>query len=448
VNRTGITTGILYDRVVPFANLVNFNSNVNPAVDTGHFSHFIQAYSELYRAAFDARGRLPRTVDDFREQIKTNATEGVVDIGFLHFNFNMMDSVVGKQRLSMMDSVVIERAAVVGESLYLQKTAFVASPLSAIARGTAGITFRFNNNFKFSNTHASITRLLVDFDDGLGLRAVSMGTDMFIAYSENGTKTLHFEATYDDGQNFTAHGQIDFHKVPLLLPGQSRVWSHIDDVPIEAKIPFTNFYAGQAPSGALGKGNMRIYYANPDKTLRKPILLVDGFDPGNKRQFEEYVKKKPDDEDGKSIWELLYYIGDCGNMQHFGRQLLAAGYDLVMLDLPDGGGYIERNAMVCIEAINELNRRLTPGDSIVIVGPSMGGMITRYALAFMEQNPHNPHTNGGNHNTRLWISFDAPHQGANISIGAQEFMHFFGYVGGNENAKGTYDNTINCVINR
>ena len=41
VNKTDITTGILYDRVVPFANLTNFNSNVNPAVDTGGFSHFI-----------------------------------------------------------------------------------------------------------------------------------------------------------------------------------------------------------------------------------------------------------------------------------------------------------------------------------------------------------------------------------------------------------------------
>jgi hypothetical protein len=31
-------------------------------------------------------------------------------------------------------------------ALFLQKTAFVASPLSATARGENGITFRFNNN--------------------------------------------------------------------------------------------------------------------------------------------------------------------------------------------------------------------------------------------------------------------------------------------------------------
>jgi len=51
VSRTQATTGILYERVVPFANLVNYNSIINP-VDTSNFTHFIQSYSELYRAAF------------------------------------------------------------------------------------------------------------------------------------------------------------------------------------------------------------------------------------------------------------------------------------------------------------------------------------------------------------------------------------------------------------
>ena len=88
---------------------------------------------------------------------------------------------------------------------------------------------------------------------------------------------------------------------------------------------------------------------------------------------------------------------------HVGDSLLKLGYDLVILDLPDGGGYIERNAMVCIEVINELNRILQKNCSehkIYVVGPSMGGQITRYALAYMEQN-HNINTNNGEHNCCL-----------------------------------------------
>ena len=37
VSRVQATTGILYERVVPFANLVNFNSNVNSLVDTSDY---------------------------------------------------------------------------------------------------------------------------------------------------------------------------------------------------------------------------------------------------------------------------------------------------------------------------------------------------------------------------------------------------------------------------
>jgi len=51
ISRADATTGILYERVVPFANLVNYNSIFN-TVDTSNFTHFIQSYSELYRAAF------------------------------------------------------------------------------------------------------------------------------------------------------------------------------------------------------------------------------------------------------------------------------------------------------------------------------------------------------------------------------------------------------------
>jgi len=47
VSRVQATTGILYERVVPFANLTS------PNLDTSNYTHFIQAYSELYRAAFD-----------------------------------------------------------------------------------------------------------------------------------------------------------------------------------------------------------------------------------------------------------------------------------------------------------------------------------------------------------------------------------------------------------
>jgi hypothetical protein len=43
------------------------------------------------------------------------------------------------------------------------------------------------------------------------------------------------------------------------------------------------------------------------------------------------------------------------------------------------------------------------------------------------------------HNTKLWVSFDSPHLGANIPIAAQENLYFFGYNGNQTLAKDKFD---------
>ncbi len=50
----------------------------------------------------------------------------------------------------------------------------------------------------------------------------------------------------------------------------------------------------------------------------------------------------------------------------------------------------------------------------------MGGLISRYALKYMEQNSID-------HETRLWLSFDAPHLGANVPIGFQHLLNYIAY---------------------
>jgi hypothetical protein len=55
----------------------------------------------------------------------------------------------------------------------------------------------------------------------------------------------------------------------------------------------------------------------------------------------------------------------------------------------------------------------------------MGGLISRYALAYMEKKLAETGLEKWNHNTRLWISFDSPHQGANIPIGVQKGIQYF-----------------------
>ncbi len=50
VNKTPITTGILYDRVMSFSSLNMLKENA--IVTKSNFQHFIQSWSELYRSAY------------------------------------------------------------------------------------------------------------------------------------------------------------------------------------------------------------------------------------------------------------------------------------------------------------------------------------------------------------------------------------------------------------
>ena len=133
---------------------------------------------------------------------------------------------------------------------------------------------------------------------------------------------------------------------------------------------------------------------------------------------------------------MMRYFDCSGKDTSVLHQLTALGYDVIIVNYPedtlvngtiiDGGAdYMERNAMNMIALIQYVNGRLQQQgntNQLAIVGPSMGGQITRYALAYMEK----MYAQTGNpiwlHHTRLWISIDSPHLGANIPLGAQSLV--------------------------
>jgi len=64
-------------------------------------------------------------------------------------------------------------------------------------------------------------------------------------------------------------------------------------------------------------------------------------------------------------------------------------------------------------------------NQIVLVGPSLGGQASHYPLALMEKKFLQTRDPLWCHNCKLWISFDSPHNGANILIGVQHFLNYF-----------------------
>ena len=100
-------------------------------------------------------------------------------------------------------------------------------------------------------------------------------------------------------------------------------------------------------------------------------------------------------------------------------QLLTLGgsqeYDIIYVDWLNGVDDMRRNAELLETVIEWANTQKTDNGSTeknVVLGQSMGGVIARYALREME-------LENVDHETRLYISHDAPHQGANVPYGLQ-----------------------------
>lgn len=214
------------------------------------------------------------------------------------------------------------------------------------------------------------------------------------------------------------------------------------DGKVIATIPFKGYDESIPIKGEI---EYRIYYGANQRRLKKPIIVIDGFDPLDKRKFEDSDSKRPADEH-RSFYEIMSYGP---SNKPLVPELNAKGFDVILVNQPtytrngktiDGGAdYIERNAMNLIGLITEVNSELKRNGSsekLVIVGPSMGGQISRYALAYMEKK-------NLNHNTRLWISIDSPHLGANIPLGLQALL--FQLKDPSPEARSFYDDQLKSI---
>ncbi|MEV7599070.1 hypothetical protein AB0O91_16970 [Kitasatospora sp. NPDC089797] len=155
--------------------------------------------------------------------------------------------------------------------------------------------------------------------------------------------------------------------------------------------------------GEHASGEAAVHYADGRTHLEKPLLFADGFNYGRSdlpALFEHF--------------NTPYQDGTPGLFD----QLLARGYDIVLIGFEERHTRIQHNAEVATKAIERaIDERL--GDArLTVGGVSMGGIVTRYALAKLEDE-------GFDHQTDTYLSWDSPHNGAWIPLILQQMAYFF-----------------------
>ncbi|MEX0966261.1 MAG: T9SS type A sorting domain-containing protein [Bacteroidia bacterium] len=442
-----IPYGVLYDRVFPWSNLTEWSDG-----DTISSMRARQAWWDLENSHV---GTFSETYPAMRDSMYNNALRNRILIPMVRYNFATIDTnALNDGRLSLVNGILTDNN-LTQHPYDSHQVTFAALPVDSIFEDTE-YKLVFDEAWILNNTTDEFAEVKVTdlTDENQPTYSLGLNDMVPITLNDTGWHLLKIEAKLSGGQTFTSYQQMHV-MMKRTIDDCSNPAGHL----VESDIPFQGYNETVATTSI---GNYAIYYRYKagsteecEDKLEKPIIILDGIDFLDIRSIEKLYKN-----------ELQYT--DNGSTVYLGETLRSLGYDVIILNFPvigsaetehktevksytgstyngyvsrlgrDGGSdYIERNAFLLVKLIQQINDSLTTNGSteeLVVVGPSMGGQVSRYALAYMEQEFAATTNPDFDHNTRLWVSFDSPHLGANIPIGSQQTLEFFGYTGGKQEA--------------
>jgi hypothetical protein len=235
------------------------------------------------------------------------------------------------------------------------------------------VPFLYSADFHLTNPGGPAPDAVeLDPGDGDGWRPLVPGTPLVVDYAESGAVQVGVRCTYGP-EALTAGFALTLSDQPAA-PVPDETW------------------ALHAASG--NGGSAWVYLADGAVAITHPIVMVEGFPGGH----------PPD------------YLYDTLDQHGTATALRAAGYDIVLVGLQQGMDTVQRNANVLVDCIRQAIARTDA--PLIVGGMSMGGLISRYALAAME-------ARGEPHHAAVFLTIDTPHAGTYTSLAAQWFVQSF-----------------------
>ena len=428
LDKSKITTGVLYDK----AFLLTDVSKYDGIYDTvNNLKNWENIYAEIINASVNTP-QIP-ALDTVMNLVNPSQdpTNQVIPIGIINFNYNFIKATALDSAYLLLQNSQLYDNPNSTTSPYDVAKIFTIAPLQPYIIGTSA-TFSIVNKFYFSNVSDALQSMAIDFGDGAGYRDVHFGDMITVNYSSSGFVQLKVKATY---QNQILNAS-SFFQAGTSSGARSISSTDLLTFQFNASVP-SQYDFGE---GATQTAKATVYYGcgNSGPGLVKPFIFVEGFDPGidnNNNIIQipgiDIHSLHSQTQYGSFDWDQFF---DGGSHDYDGDthpdypqialspvlidKLHDEGFDIVFLDQKNGTDYIQRNAMTVVELINWVNQNKTGNEKLVVAGASMGGLVTKFALRYMENN-------NMTHNTKLWITFDSPHNGANIPLGDQYFLKFF-----------------------
>jgi pimeloyl-ACP methyl ester carboxylesterase len=454
------------------ANLYNFNRE--EGFNTANYKYFRQALLEMHNAS---NKNLFVNIDQLDGQLEQEA-QNIVPIGILNTDFQLLNYNMDNETLGglLYNEDTKRFSQINGRPPFYTLHTTVIAPLKKAVEGN-NVTYKLNINYLFQNQQQKIKTLSADFGDGVNRTLITnqqlISQNITVPYATSGVKTATYQVTYEDNSSLTTYSTLYFKKtqglqksIGLLCAGTQGLGTTKNDT-LQADISFQGYNNDPSDPNRdptiKAKIQYRTYFADNNSTgiVNNPIIILDGFDPGDKRKIEDCdcendadcISGNMDSDNNfdsinyDSIVDLQDFTlsnGDDGNAL---ETLRTEGFDVIIVNHPtyktddlntpevildeveiDGGAYyIESNAFALVKLLQETRDLLAANGSdkkIKLIGPSMGGQIAKYALSYMEKQEQDTGNSAvWDHNVSHYVSFDSPHLGANIPLGDQALLY-------------------------
>ena len=407
LDKNRIPHKVLLDYGFEYTNLKAFNGTLTDStvVDVPTLKH-------IYNTLFSSRVTSATTgfinPNNFESNWKTNRIAGTITLSGLYYKYNaFINDAINLGKVNYVNNQFQDKfVGGVWQNPYQEFQAFAIAPAITKYEGLS-FTVKIPSTIFYSNYQSLVQSIQIDFGNGAGYITVPFNQNVTVNYATEGVKTWKYKLNLTNGTSLLSQSKIDVKQGVTTIPwGTSTVsTSAMAATSVASSTIYShNITATKNYNGAFGTVKLTIDDTNNDG-IRKPLIVAEGFDAGiilapeMANGMNTYSQFKNSTYDGGFELRNLIYNS---NKQ----------YDIIYVDWNNGVDFLQKNAFALEAVIACVNSVKIGTEKNVVLGQSMGGVIARYALADMEQSSLD-------HKTRLFVSHDAPQQGANIPVSVQ-----------------------------
>jgi hypothetical protein len=423
INKTKIPYGLLKDAALETTELGNYNGTVLVDSTMVYYRNWDDIYLSLATAQIHSNASATLPNPNWVDSVWfAKRQPGQVTLAGLYYKYSRYSDDAATKVNIVNDQVYDKFVNGQWQNPYKTEQVLAFAPANT-EYPALGFSLYMPPELWLSNQKAQVAAIQCDASDGLGYRTLKAGVTFPVFYADTGIKVLNFKIILTDNTVLQSRSVLHVSNSPYtyipntivpgasvkgndpanVLPPGNCISGNVDASGLEKLLMIST----ESFNGKQAKGLITVKYAQADHQLHKPLIVVEGFDTGIYSNPENLVGNGGLD----AFLEEIKESNDLKNLV-----INIPQYDIIYIDWKDGTEDLRLNALLLKTVIRCVNQvKVDPAVKNVVLAQSMGGVIARYALKKMEDE-------GENHDTRLFISHDAPQQGANVPLGLQAMM--------------------------